>query len=786
MRDRRAVRVATGLEPSELRVTNGGLKMGRTLWVSVVILVVALAHSAASAQSGDPDEPGLGKVLPPETGLYLGQTTFGEGEVSLLEQAIGRKVPIILDPALVSGQEEAGEGELSFNIEEAREYWERGYVVAVAAYEAYPGHSPFTVDKLIRGDYDEELGELAAQFRAFGKPMFFMTAREPNGVLSPYYGGFGPEGDKSFDWAFDQKKGFAEFTPPAGPEGNPDLFEGLGENDQNDGIERLAAAQRYYYDFFVRREGLTFLTFESMGWVVGPPIEVVGPPDPAEEHERALLAKARFWDLYDLIKDHCDWVSINWYVDTHPEEEPGEPPPVVRPIADFIESMDAFLTELEQVAPGKPVLLTELGFPPPQADEKMAQGMELFLSHGNVKGAVFWVDMDIMSQVRPGEPEAAVLRDMVENSPESFPSTASCFDGEPSTLRIHPEADTEIRSGAYADDNYGASTAPYVREREPGTCNRAVLRFDLSTLDSTVTDAKLRLYVHSVGSADTSHRLYFMADDSWAESTITWSNCPAATSTSTTWSVGTADAGIWKDVDVTGLVQQEAAGDDMLSLMVMADVVQNVSVQYRSKEYSGADYAPHLVVTVPGDTPPGAGIQSWSVAADHGPAGSIDSVAPEGYVESRAEGVSGIRVAFTAAMDPTTVDMDSLSVEGEVGGDQAGLIQSTALEAADTILVVSLSAPLADADRYTLTLSESVTAADGGAVSGNLVHHISTLVGDADGNGVVSLADILAVRATVTGQPLEAATARFDVNCSGGVTGADILAVRRRLGNQLP
>jgi hypothetical protein len=32
--------------------------------------------------------------------------------------------------------------------------------------------------------------------------------------------------------------------------------------------ERLKAAHRYYHDFFVRREGLKFLTFETMGWAV--------------------------------------------------------------------------------------------------------------------------------------------------------------------------------------------------------------------------------------------------------------------------------------------------------------------------------------------------------------------------------------------------------------------------------------------------------------------------------------------------------------------------------------
>ena len=41
---------------------------------------------------------------------------------------------------------------------------------------------------------------------------------------------------------------------------------------------------------------------------------------------------------------------------------------------------------------------------------------------------------------------------------------------------LNPEADTEVRSGAYADTNYGAETTLYVREQSSGTCNQAVFR----------------------------------------------------------------------------------------------------------------------------------------------------------------------------------------------------------------------------------------------------------------------------------------------------------------------
>jgi hypothetical protein len=57
----------------------------------------------------------------------------------------------------------------------------------------------------------------------------------------------------------------------------------------------------------------------------------------------------------------------------------------------------------------------------------MTECMKLLLSHKNVKGVIFWNDGDIMAQVRPGEPEAKALREMIKKSPEKFPTKASCF-----------------------------------------------------------------------------------------------------------------------------------------------------------------------------------------------------------------------------------------------------------------------------------------------------------------------------------------------------------------------
>jgi len=393
------------------------------------LLIAGVLSFQAPGRSESADSPTsastVQKILPPAKGMYLGQTTFGGNEVATLEEATGKKLAIVIDPTLVTGQEEVAEGELSFDIEKARGYWRNGYVIAVAAYEAYPGHRPFTVDNLIRGKYDEELRKLAGQFREFGKPMFFMTAREPNGVLAPYMGGFGRKGDMSVGWAMTNEKGFVEFVPPAGPPGNPDLFAGLGDPTINDGLERLAAAQRYYYDFFIRREGLTFLTFESMGWVVMPPMSSDDPPQGS--YERKLIESSSFEVLYSLIKDYTDWISINWYIATHPEEEgPDEPPGPIRPIRDFTQSLSQFLPHLDSIAPGKPVLITELGFPPPNAREKVETGLNLLMKHENIKAFAMWVGS---CQIRPGTPEGDAFKELVAENPDSFHSFVRFSDG---------------------------------------------------------------------------------------------------------------------------------------------------------------------------------------------------------------------------------------------------------------------------------------------------------------------------------------------------------------------
>ncbi|MFT5465128.1 MAG: hypothetical protein ACI8UO_000214 [Verrucomicrobiales bacterium] len=408
----------------------------------IFAFLLAAAGSGCSENTPPPANPGLPKPKPksktstlklpvpatsdqvfaaaiplPKKGLLLGQTVMNPGDLEAFEKAVDRKVAFVFDPSIVQGQEDVGS--LRFNESLAKKYGDAGYVIAVAAYEAYAGHKPFTVDKLIRGEYDAELKELAAGFRAFGKPMMFFTAREPNGVLMPYLGGYGPDGTEGFGWAESNDGGFSDFQPPAGPEGAPKLFEGLGNPEINDGLERMAAAQRYYFDFFKRREGLTNLMFESMGWAIFPVSSIDDPPG---THAYKIWESIDFEVLYPMIADYSDWISLNWHLNTNPVDDDGNGA-IVIPLDDFFRDLEDFMESVKRLAPDKPVIVTELGFPGPNEAEKVGRGMSTLLSYPQVKGVALWGSGrggEPDQLIRPDTEGAKAFRALIEKYPDAF------------------------------------------------------------------------------------------------------------------------------------------------------------------------------------------------------------------------------------------------------------------------------------------------------------------------------------------------------------------------------
>jgi len=177
-------------------------------------------------------------------------------------------------------------------------------------------------------------------------------------------------------------------------------------------------------------------------------------------------------------------------------------------------------------------------------------------------------------------------------------------------------------------------------------------------------------------------------------------------------------------------------------------------------------------------------VAGWSVAARHGAAGTVTRPADDGYVESR-RAATQLAVAFTGPVDPATVGPGAVTLTGQASGDLSGLIESLTLDGTGTTLTVTLSSPLPDAERCTVTVTDALHGADGHAVTGDADVVIGVLAGDVDASGTVSPADVLGVRAAV-GQAVSGASAAFDVDLSGTITGADMAAVRARLDRSLP
>jgi hypothetical protein len=157
----------------------------------------------------------------------------------------------------------------------------------------------------------------------------------------------------------------------------------------------------------------------------------------------------------------------------------------------------------------------------------------------------------------------------------------------------------------------------------------------------------------------------------------------------------------------------------------------------------------------------------------------------DGATEPRESGLSRVRIAFDSSIDPATAGLGAVTINGNVQGDLSGQIQSTGLDASGMVLTVTLTESLPDADVCRLAVTDQLRTSDGRPIGGDRELVLRVLAGDVDGSGAVTAADVLAVRASV-GSVVDAATAHYDLDGSGAVTGGDLLAVRRHLGHALP
>ncbi len=161
----------------------------------------------------------------------------------------------------------------------------------------------------------------------------------------------------------------------------------------------------------------------------------------------------------------------------------------------------------------------------------------------------------------------------------------------PETQTFSAAADSYVRGGTYAGDNYGSDTLIQLKDDSQESYDRrGYIKFDLSGENLVyVTGAKLRMQVYSVG-ASCGVTLY-ETSDGWTESGITWNNAPAMGSSVAT--VTATDAGVYVEWDVTDYVNKQLRDNKKLNLAVWPTAV-GPNVSFRSKD-AGAG-KPQLVI----------------------------------------------------------------------------------------------------------------------------------------------------------------------------------------------
>ncbi len=399
-------------------------------------------------------EQALKIAPPPNGGMYIGQYEWLPGHVDTFETTIGRPT------AWFSryGALEYIDGHPHFSPADAERAWAEGKILLVAAYEAIPiPDEPalppgFTVDKLLRGEYDEHLRILADSLRIFGKPMFFHTAREPLGIGASYMGGFGADGAQSLLWALESGKGFAEFDPSTYP--HAQLYADLGDPEVSDGVERLVAAQRYYHHFFVELADLHFLTFDTMGWTgkdaedLNNAVEewLVDFPGLDPQHVHRLLESSYDFANFYPGDDYVDWISTNFYtLDFYAEDWTGLEEDFLVPTSLWLGKLEHNLNSIAAVAPDKPIFFLEFGLPDGRKQDSAYAASKvddvfryLIEHHPKVQGFSmwswhpFWMIADFFPYdclIRPGTAQGDKLREIIDANADYFHSCVYFSDG---------------------------------------------------------------------------------------------------------------------------------------------------------------------------------------------------------------------------------------------------------------------------------------------------------------------------------------------------------------------
>lgn len=170
-------------------------------------------------------------------------------------------------------------------------------------------------------------------------------------------------------------------------------------------------------------------------------------------------------------------------------------------------------------------------------------------------------------------------------------------------ILLDPVADTYVMGGTSASTNFGTASNLITKDDTNADFDRETfIRWDLSGVSGRIINAKVRLAGITTGQTGNESCAAFVSSDTWGETTVNFTNKPAADKLCAQWQPVTGQA---VEFTVTPQVVDTLRGDKLLSLSILStdNYGANGIVTYASREALIAADRPQLILTVdPSDT----------------------------------------------------------------------------------------------------------------------------------------------------------------------------------------
>jgi glucose/arabinose dehydrogenase len=167
------------------------------------------------------------------------------------------------------------------------------------------------------------------------------------------------------------------------------------------------------------------------------------------------------------------------------------------------------------------------------------------------------------------------------------------------TDTILPAADAFVRSGVYADTNYGKDTSLHAKKTETLDFARKIfLKFNISSFTPEVSSARLRLYgaLNTTQDSSVPIEVHNAVDTSWSETSISWNNSPPADTSILAIQTIAGTAKKYYDWDITHQIRSlKKAGMKYVTLELINTNITLSRADFNSKE--AYNKKPKLVVT---------------------------------------------------------------------------------------------------------------------------------------------------------------------------------------------